>query len=153
MTQKLNVSSAVEFRQIRFSVSEFASQRGRAKKKSKKMVQRLGMFLATGKLAFLAYFLLIFSTRVSRKTWSSARPLLIKNANFPVARNILSLCTFSCFFFCPTSNSETLKKNLSNSTALETLSFCVIFGLFSAYFFALPLFWQINPAGRVRPTT
>ena len=33
MTQKLNVSSAVEFRQIRFSVSEFASQRGRAKKK------------------------------------------------------------------------------------------------------------------------
>ena len=34
------------------------------------------------------------------------------------------------------------------STALETLSFCVIFGLFSAYFFALPLFDMANQSCR-----
>ena len=61
MTQKLNVSSAVEFDRFIFRVSEFEV----GQKKTKKMVQRLRMFLATGKLAFLAYFLLIFSTRVS----------------------------------------------------------------------------------------
>ena len=48
MTQKLNVSSAVEFDRFIFSVSEFEV----GQKKSKKMVQRLRMFLATGKLAF-----------------------------------------------------------------------------------------------------
>ena len=62
MTQKLNVSSAVEFDRFIFSVSEFEV----GQKKKQENVQRLRMFLATGKLAFLAYFLLIFSTRVSR---------------------------------------------------------------------------------------
>ena len=36
-----------------------------------------------------------------RYPWSSARHLLIKNANFPVARNILSLCTIFLLFFLP----------------------------------------------------
>ena len=48
MTQKLNVSSAVEFDRFIFSVSEFEV----GQKKKQENVQRLRMFLATGKLAF-----------------------------------------------------------------------------------------------------
>ena len=48
MTQKLNVSSAVEFDRFFFSVSEFEV----GQKKKQENVQRLRMFLATGKLAF-----------------------------------------------------------------------------------------------------
>jgi len=77
VTQKLNVPSAVEFRQILFQCFRICFPEV-GQKKSKKMVQRLRMFLATGKLAFLAYFLLIFSTRVSGiKSWS-AEPLVKK---------------------------------------------------------------------------
>ena len=48
MTQKLNVSSVVEFDRFFFSVSEFEV----GQKKKQENVQRLRMFLATGKLAF-----------------------------------------------------------------------------------------------------
>ena len=48
MTQKLNVSNAVEFERFFFSVSEFEV----GQKKKQENVQRLRMFLATGKLAF-----------------------------------------------------------------------------------------------------
>ena len=42
--------------------------------------------------------------KVPRKTWSSARPELIKNAHFPVAGNILShFVPFFGLCFCPTS--------------------------------------------------
>ena len=68
MTQKLNVTSAVE---LTASVSVFQNLLAEVGQKNKQEngTKWLRMFLATRKLAFLL-------TRVSRKTWSSAEPLV-----------------------------------------------------------------------------